>query len=100
MFFIQFHVRPTHDSTNAVEYGGAYVNCWVARHALTDAMTAAMDVIHEAGWQVETVEQERRALRDEFDGDGLAYFDQAVVDGEDCVFHTWPVDAPDADEST
>lgn len=97
MFFIQFRVRPADQSSNALEYGGAYANCWVECDALSDARTAALAQIHEAGWEVKSVEQERLACRGDFDRDGVRYFDQAIIDKTVCVFHTWPIDAPDAD---
>lgn len=96
MFFIQLRVRPAENSPNAVEYGGAYANCWVQREVLSDAMAAAIDLVHDAGWQAETVEEERQVFREEFNGDGLEYFDQAVLDNEVCVFHTWPIDSSNA----
>ncbi len=98
MFFIQFHVRSQANSPNAAKYGGAHVNCWVERDVLSEARATAIDMIHEAGWHSESVEDERQAYREEFEGNAMEYFDQALIDTAVCVFHTWPIDAPDANE--
>lgn len=82
------------------EYGGAYVNCWIEAPDLGDAVCRALAAIQSAGWTPDEIHRGFQTTREAYtgDGDGLEYFEQALIDKEVCVFHTYPVeDAADTD---
>ena len=107
LFLLTIEARPEPDADDFGEAGGAFVNCWVNTDDLRAAERRAVALIEERGWRPhrfaewELVTRATYADRDPRDDYGLnlrVIVDQAFTDGEVCVFHTWPVDAPDADD--
>lgn len=93
MFFFQFEVRPNQSHPKRTEYGGGMVNCWVMRDTQAQAAAVAREWIDNEQWQVTSVEEARLITREcqAESPDGLKYFEQAVIDSEVFVFHTWPL---------
>src|SRR6185436_3738377 len=98
MFFLQFEVRPKPTHPKRDRYAGAMVNCWVARETESEADAVARGWIGDQHWWVTRSEGGSvmtRAKQAEHP-EGMPYFEQAEIDREVFVFHTWPVGAPDA----
>lgn len=105
LFLITIEARPKPDSVEFGEVGGAFVNCWVDADDLRTAERRAVALIQENGWQphrFDDCEMVTRAtyIDRKLTDDGLDLREivkQAFIDGEVCVFNTWPVDVPDAE---
>ena len=106
LFLITIVARPNLDSDEYGQAGGAYVCCWVDADDLRTAERRAVGLIQENRWRPVCFDNRdlvRRANYDDYDAtnagpDLREIVEQTFVDGEVCVYHTWPVDAPDADE--
>lgn len=106
-FLITIEARPTPESDEHGEAGGAFVNCWVDADDLRTAERRAVELIRDGGWQPDRFDDwdpVTRATADERDAaeggpSPRDLIEQAAINGIACVFHTWPVDAPDADEA-
>jgi len=97
MFFFQFEVRPKQTNPERDRYAGAMVNCWVLRDTLSQAEAVARGWIGDEDWRITRVELASLMTREQQSEhpDGMRYFEQAEIDSEVFVFHTWPVGAPD-----
>jgi hypothetical protein len=97
MFFFQFEVCPKKTNPEQKEFGGAMVNCWVLRDTQSQAEAVARGWIGDEDWRIIGVEEAclmTREMQAEHPT-GMQYFEQAEIDREVFVFHTWPVGAPD-----
>ena len=94
LYFFTYLARPKAGSENSESYGGAYVNCWIDAESDARAAECASTAISRAGWAVESLEQYSVVTRKDYadDDEGLQHFDQALIDKEVYVFHTWPPD--------
>lgn len=88
MFLLKYHVRPIEDRADLEEVG-AFVNCWIERRSIEEAREVAQEAIREEGYVVVATEEEGEVLLEE-SGNGRKYFEQALVDKEVLVFHTYP----------
>ena len=98
MHYLQFEATPQPEHPESSELGGAFVNCWVAAPSASEAEALARKNIREQLWTIDLMAEcyeDNRALYDD-DSDDLQYFEQAMIDGEVYVFHTYPIH--DADE--
>ena len=95
MFFFQFEVRPNKTHPQCSRYGGAMVNCWIQQDTQTQAEAVARSWIADEGWRITAIEKATLITRDTQNPDGMQYLEQAEIDGEVFLFHTWPVGAPD-----
>ena len=107
LFLLTIEARPEPGSDRCGEAGGAFVSCWVNADDLRTAERRAVALVMENGWRPHRFEAWElvtratyagRTPRDDGGPDSREVVDQAFVDGEVCVFNTWPVDAPDADD--
>ena len=97
IFFFRFKVRPKQTHLKRTEYAGAMVNCWVLRDTQGQAEAVARGWIGDEDWRITAVEDAMLMTKEkqaEFP-DGIRYFEQAEIDKEVFIFHTWPVGAPD-----
>ncbi|MEZ5385796.1 MAG: hypothetical protein R3F13_09795 [Prosthecobacter sp.] len=90
MFFLQFEVQPSRQAN----YGGAVVNCWIKRDELSDADAVARDMICKAGWKIVNHVESGVMTRENQLPSGMQYFEQAEIDDEVLVFHTYPSEEP------
>jgi hypothetical protein len=99
LFVITFTARPGDNTPASLESGGAYINAWVDASTREEALDRAQRGIRDAEWIVESVEDVALLSRADYEGDhtGLQYFDQALIDKEVLVFHTWPVEPQEGD---
>jgi hypothetical protein len=107
LFLLTIEARPEPNSEDHVDVGGAFVTCWVNADDLRAAERRAVALIQAHGWRPHRFEEWELVSRATYatgqprDDNGLdprEVLDQAFIDGEVCVFNTWPVDAPDADD--
>ncbi len=109
LFLITIEARPDPDAAEYGESGGAFVNCWVDGEDLRTAERRAVALIEESGWRPHRFDSWELVKRGTYidwqpDDDGgpdlRQVVEQVFIDGAVCVFHTWPVDAEDANEET
>jgi len=101
MFFFQFEVCPKQTHPLRDQYAGATVNCWIMRDTQIQAEAVALGWIGDEDWRVTGVEEAvlvTREMQAEHP-EGMEYFEQAEIDGEVLVFHTWPVGAPEDNDA-
>lgn len=77
------------------KYGGAYVSCWIEREDFVLAEAVACSLIAESGWKVIRVEETSMVDDSTYDEDdeNRKYYEQALIDKEVLVFHTFPMDS-------
>ena len=93
MHYLQFEATPRPEHPEASKLGGAFVNCWVVAPSASEAEALARVYMREQLWDIESLAEyyvNDRALYDD-DSTGLQYFEQALIDGEVYVFHTYPI---------
>ena len=95
IFYTLYEAIPLPESEEFEVCGGAYVSCWLKAQSEEEASRLALAVIHERGWKVVSVEEECwevTAVIYSDDDESRGFYDQAVSEGECCVFHLWPID--------
>jgi len=107
LFFLTIESRPEPGSEEFNDTGGAYVNCWVNADDLRTALRRAVALVEEAGWSPIRFEEWHFTTSDTYskdqkvDDEGPLLREivaQTFIDGEVAVSHSWPKDAPDADD--
>ncbi|MFG0285382.1 MAG: hypothetical protein ACF8R7_13270 [Phycisphaerales bacterium JB039] len=99
--FLRFEGVPQKDNPDYLEFGGAFINCWVRAPSLEAARTTARAEIADAGWTIiEDIEAYIIERTDYTDDQQTAIdrFDQAQIDGEVYEFNTYPPEDLDDDE--
>jgi len=108
LFLVTIEARPAPGSEEFGTMGGSFVNCWIDADDLRTAERRAVALIQTDGWMPHRFEEWSIVTRETYtdwepQGDGgpdlRELFDQALTDGEVCLFNNWPVDAPDADDA-
>ena len=91
IYFFTFLAVPTPEAKEA-DKGGACVNCWIQNDDQDAAEERASDLIFEYGWAVESLESVALVDEDDYtdDEEGREFYQQALVENEVLVFHTWP----------
>jgi hypothetical protein len=104
VFFIRLEAAPQVGSDDFGDLGGAYVNCYLNADDLRTAELQAIALIQNEGWQpvrFETwrlvcIECESNTDNDyEESPTPRELIEEAVREGGACLFHSWPIDAPD-----
>lgn len=107
LFLITIEAKPEPESDEYGEVGGGFVKCWANVDDLRTAERRAVALIQEDGWRPHRFEDWELVTRATYadrepDDDGRPdlreVVAQAFIDGEICVFHTWPVEASEADD--
>ena len=106
VFFISIEACPEPESEDFGIEGGASVNCYVDADDLRTAEIRSVSLIRQHGWLPQRIDTWHLTCaecaddtRPEHGGDSpRELIQQALLDGEVCVFHTWPIDAPDAND--
>ena len=95
MFLLEFEVRPRPNNPEVKECGGAKVCCWINVDTQEEAESIARKTIIDGKWAIIKMEEVSLVTKDTQSVEGMQYFEQAEIDGEVFVFHTWPIKAPD-----
>jgi hypothetical protein len=92
MFFVQFEATPRKTAQLAPEAGGAYINCWIERSTVDEAIRVARSAIAAEGWITDQPEEAYAVDADTYPPgkDGRDYFIQALTDKEVFVYYTHP----------
>ena len=108
VFLVMIEAKPKPDSDEAKEFGGAFCNCWVNADDLRTAERSAVLMMEQDNWIPHRFDEwslvDREFYRNwkplnEGDIDVSGFVDQALIDGEVLVNHTFPIDDPENDES-
>lgn len=90
MFFFNFHAVQN-DPPEDPSCGGAFVNCWIQDSSIEAAELIARKGIEENGWTITDYEEiPCQTSRDQWGEDELEYYDQALIDRQVWVFHSYP----------
>ena len=94
MFFFTFHCIPYPGTSDAAEYGGAYINVWINEDDSSIAKGFAEKKIQETDWII-LGELEAKELDSGFfsnDSKAHEYYQQALIDKWVIVMHTYPLE--------
>ena len=72
------------------------MNCWILRDSISEAESAARALIPNTHWSILSFDEAGIMTREEQETkfpSGVPYFEQAEIDHEVFVFHTYPVDS-------
>src|SRR5687768_5697829 len=99
LYLVTIDALPLPGTEAANSYGGAYINVYTVDQSEAAALLTASREVAEAGWQSRAIESVSFVTLEDFedDSDGLAYFEQAQMDGIVLVVHTFSNEADDAD---
>lgn len=83
----------------ANSYRGACINVYAVEQSEVAALSTTDREVAEAGWVSRSVERVSYVRREDFEAgsDGLAYFEQALIDGVVLVLHAFSNAADDSD---
>ena len=92
MFFVQFEATPRRDARVEPAAAGAYVNCWIERPTLYEAVEDARGRIEEQGWIAGEPDEAYEVDETDYPPGqaGREYFQQALIDKWVLVFYTFP----------
>jgi hypothetical protein len=92
LYFVTVRARPRNDDPKCVDFGGAYVNCWVDEPSEDAAVARADAQVRESGWIPEAITDIATVTRRTYERNdqGRDHFEQALSDGVVLVFHTFP----------
>jgi len=99
LYVVTIDALPLPGSDEASSFGGAYINVYTTDQSEAAALMTAGREVAEAGWQSHAIESVSFVTRQDFDEDseGLAYFEQAQLDGIVVVVHTFPIELDEED---
>jgi hypothetical protein len=99
--YFMIEAKPKPDHPEADESGGSYVSCWINFVLPEGAELLARYYLEQYGWTPGKLHEHKIVDETSYTGeyaDSLQYYQEAQADGASFVFHSWSVDAPDADE--
>ncbi len=78
--------------THKEECGGAAVACWIKNQTRKNAYLIAKGWIEEHGWVVLSLDEQQPVSEENYraSNKGKQYFEQALIDEEVFVYHTFP----------
>lgn len=79
-------------SNDYIDTGGAFINCWVKATSIEAAKTIAESAINENHWKILNLEESYYVDEEHYEenDESLEFYQQAVVDGEVYIYHSWP----------
>jgi hypothetical protein len=96
IYYFRFEAVPTTNAGDFNDCGGAMINCWIKEENGELASIKASSHITSNGWKILLLEESFLAEDGMYAGqESIKYFEQAKIDGEVYVYHTWPVDPQD-----
>ena len=92
LYFLQYESVPSPSSENYKDTGGAFINCWIKAKSIEDAKKQAEISIKESEWIILKLEESYPVNREFYENgdESLEYFQQAEIDGQVYVYHSWP----------
>jgi hypothetical protein len=90
IFRFIFDARPKRTNPKFGKYGGAAVSCWIQRDTQGEAESVARGWIADEDWTITAMDEASLITKETQPPDGMQYFEQAEIDGEVFVFHTFP----------
>ncbi len=92
MQLVMFEAKQRPEFPHEESCGGAFVNCYIKGRTPKRAYQDAKEWVQESGWEIVKLEDQHEIDRASFEKpeDGLEYYEQALIDGEVFVFHTYP----------
>jgi hypothetical protein len=99
LYVVKIDALPLPGTEDARIYGGAYINVYTTDQSEAAALKTASREVADAGWRSRAIQSVAFVTRDDFedDSDGLAYFEQARIDGIVLIMHTFSSEAEDVD---
>ena len=96
VWFISFSAFPI-EAERFAKFGGAEINCWIQIADEREALERAKNLVEDQGWRVETLNHCHLVFPSDYQpgSTGVEYFEQAMIDREVLVFHSWPNVAED-----
>src|SRR5688572_4824912 len=93
MFLVQFEATPRRDARTSPDSAGAFVNCWIERATLAEAIRVARADVEAEGWIVGEPDDAHAVDASDYPAGqiGREQFEQALVDKEVFRFHCYPV---------
>jgi hypothetical protein len=78
--------------SHEIVFGGAMVGCWIKNQTKKNAYLIAKGWIEHQGWVPLSLEDQQPVSEEDYKhkADGKQHFEQALIDGEVFVFHTFP----------
>lgn len=90
IFCAVYEGKPAARAEDAVEVGGASIVCWIKAISAAEAAKLARQTIEERLWIIVAVDEEwTEVTKSGVPLSSSPYFEQAAIDGECYVFHTW-----------
>ncbi|MCB9173473.1 MAG: hypothetical protein H6589_02600 [Flavobacteriales bacterium] len=92
MFLLTYNVKPNTTNVEYIETCGAFVNCFIEADSFDEANLIARGGIEMNDWRIIELEEFKTITYDDFldDSDKREYYEQALIDKEVFVFHTYP----------
>ena len=89
IYLLIYHSEPPKEDIDP-EIIGAFINCWIDATDIELAETIAKHKIKELGWQIIETEDAYELIEGNFeDSKSLEYYNQALIDKEVYVIHTY-----------
>lgn len=99
LYVVSVEASPLPGTDAAARYAGAFINVYTTGPSESAARETASREITEAGWSTTLVSKVAFVTREDFcdDNDGLAYYEQALIDGVVVVVHTYSTELDEGD---
>ncbi len=94
IYYFMIEAVPCEDNAERLEYGSAFINCWVKAETEKAALAKAKAYVAEEKWEFKNIEEMFPARREWYldEPESLACFDEAQQYGLSAIFYTWPLE--------
>src|SRR5437870_4152646 len=92
MQYLIIDVMPDHERLDLKNVGGASVSCWIRDQTKINAFYISKGWIEDQGWIIEGLDEQYPISADDYKTklDGKQFYEQALIDEQVFVFHTFP----------
>jgi hypothetical protein len=91
MYFLVYHVKPLSGFNNGKSIGGAYVSCWIEAGTEQKARKIAITEIKDLQWEILEIDRCYEVNKENLDTPSqIEFYNQALIDGQVFIFHTYP----------
>ena len=92
IYYIMMEAVPGEGNEDALDCGGAFINCWVKAENKDAARSIAQKYLEDENWVFVKEEESNLAQRSYYadDPDALECFDEACEFGLSAAFYMWP----------